>query len=138
MKLYFYIKEKTDGFCYLPDARRFGGGNMSDTMELVQNEDGTFSAYDDTYDIVIHCETEEEQKKVIERLSTDWIPVSERLPEIKNYEECYLVTDGRFCWMAYWTSEKEWIFAECTNCKNKIDWTDVVAWMPLPEPYKED
>ena len=54
---------------------------MSDAMKLVQNEDGTFSTYDDTYDIVIHCETEEEQKKVIERLSTDWIPVSERLPE---------------------------------------------------------
>lgn len=68
-----------------------------------------------------------------------WIPVSERLPEIKkNYLECYLVTDGRFCWMAYWTSEKEWVFAECTNCKNKIDWTDVVAWMPLLELYKED
>lgn len=68
-----------------------------------------------------------------------WIPVSERLPEIKqNYGECYLVTDGRFCWMAYWTPEKEWIFADCTNCKNKIDWTDVVAWMPLPELYKED
>lgn len=73
---------------------------MSDVMEIVQNEDGTFSAYDDAYDITIHCETEEEQKKVIERLSTDWIPVSERLPEIKNYAECYLVTDGRFCWMA--------------------------------------
>ena len=29
-----------------------------------------------------------------------WIPVSERLPEIKNYEECYLVTDGKFIWMA--------------------------------------
>lgn len=56
---------------------------MSDVMELVQNEDGTFSAYDDTYDITIHCETEDEQKKVIEWLSTDWIPVSERLPEIK-------------------------------------------------------
>nr|DAG19682.1 MAG TPA: Protein of unknown function (DUF551) [Caudoviricetes sp.] len=113
---------------------------MSDAMEFVQNEDGTFSEYDDTYDIVIHCETEEEQKKVIERLkATSWIPVSERLPEIKMpYEECYLVTDGRFCWIAYYIREKEWIFADCTNCKNKIDWTDVVAWMPLPEPYKED
>lgn len=113
---------------------------MSDEMILIKNEDGTFDAYDDTYDIVIHCETEEEQKKVIERLeSTNWIPVSERLPEIKkNYEECYLVTDGKFCWMAYYTHGKEWIFADCTNCKNKIDWTDVVAWMPLPKPYKED
>lgn len=41
---------------------------MSDVMEFVQNEDGTFSTYDDTYDVVIHCETEEEQKKVIELL----------------------------------------------------------------------
>ena len=85
--------------------------------------------------------------KIVELLLADleqdekengWIPVSERLPEIKNYAECYLVTDGRFCWMAYWTPEKEWILADCTNCKNKIDWTDVVAWMPIPEPYKED
>lgn len=44
------------------------GGSMSDEMTLVQNEDGTFSTYNDTYDIVIHCETEEEQKKVIEHL----------------------------------------------------------------------
>lgn len=41
---------------------------MSDTMQLIQNEDGTFSEYDDTYDITIHCGTEEEQKKVIELL----------------------------------------------------------------------
>ena len=65
-----------------------------------------------------------------------WISVIDRLPEIKSdYDECYLVTDGRFSWMAYWTSEKEWIFADCTNCKNKIDWKDVVAWMPLPKYY---
>ena len=39
-----------------------------DVMKFVQNEDGTFNTYDDTYDITIHCETEEEQKKVIEHL----------------------------------------------------------------------
>lgn len=62
---------------------------MSDVMEFVQNEDGTFGTYDDTYDIVIHCETEEKQKKVIERLKdTSWIPASERLPEIKITAGC--------------------------------------------------
>lgn len=86
--------------------------------------------------------------KIVELLLADleqdekengWISVSERLSEIKkDYAECYLITDGRFCWMAYWTPEKEWILADCTNCKNKIDWTDVVAWMSLPKPYKED
>jgi hypothetical protein len=43
---------------------------MRDEMTLVQNEDGTFSAYDDTYDVVIHCETEEEREKAIERLKS--------------------------------------------------------------------
>lgn len=47
---------------------------MSDAMKL---KDDTFSAYDDTYDVVIHCETEEEQKKVIDLLKdTGWIPAS--------------------------------------------------------------
>ena len=59
---------------------------MSDEILLIKNEDGTFSAYDDTYDIVIHCKTEEEQKEVIEHLkSTNWIPVSERLPEERDW-----------------------------------------------------
>ena len=49
-----------------------------------------------------------------------WIPVSERLPEIKNYGECYLVTDGRFCWMAYWASEKEWILQNAQIVKIKL------------------
>lgn len=31
---------------------------MSDGMTLVQHEDGTFGAYDDTYDIAIHCKSE--------------------------------------------------------------------------------
>lgn len=48
---------------------------MSDVTKFIQNKDGTFSAYDDTYDITIHCETEEEQKEVIKYLeSTNWMP----------------------------------------------------------------
>ena len=91
------------------------------------------TAYEFGLKIMDYIENMDDEKE------NGWIPVSERLPEIKkNYLECYLVTDGRFCWMAYLASEKEWVFAECTDCKNKIDWTNVVAWMPLPELYKED
>lgn len=59
-----------------------------------------------------------------------WIPVSERLPEIHNYTEKYLVT-----------LERGWVStALCTQCDGKHWWTydDVVAWMPLPEPYKAE
>lgn len=41
---------------------------MRDEILLIKNEDGTFSTYNDAYDIVVHCETKEEREKVIERL----------------------------------------------------------------------
>lgn len=107
---------------------------MSDEMTFAQNEDGTFSTYDDTYDITIHCETEEEQKKVIERLSADWIPVSERLPKASG---TYQVTcmDGRIYRSTYAKFQcklKRW---ELTGARS---YWKVIAWMPLPNPYKED
>lgn len=59
----------------------------------------------------------------------EWIPCSERLPDGKGY---VLVTDygetnigRRFCgkwWLDY--------------CGDKMK--DVTAWMPLPEPHRED
>ena len=127
---------------------------MSDVMEFVQNEDGTFSAYDDTYDITIHCETEEEQKKVIERLkSTNWIPVSERLPEDeKEYlvtlekvygkpEKLYGIANYlKFGDAGYW-NEKKYGYLEWDKYSDGHGGTKmykVIAWMPLPEPYKED
>ena len=105
---------------------------MSDEMTFAQNEDGTFSAY---YDITIHCEAEEEQKKVIERLrATNWIPVSERLPDVSG---TYQVTcmDGRIhrsTYAKFQSKLKRW---ELTGARS---YWKAIAWMPLPEPYKED
>ena len=53
----------------------------------------------DTYDVVIHCKSEDEQKKVIEHLkSISWIPVSERLPE-KHKDVIATVKYSGFCGM---------------------------------------
>lgn len=41
---------------------------MSDGIMLVFGEDGVAREYDDTWDITIHCESEEEQKAVWEKL----------------------------------------------------------------------
>ena len=35
---------------------------MTDELMLMINDDGVAKVYDDTYDITIHCESEEEQK----------------------------------------------------------------------------
>ena len=38
---------------------------MSNEIMLIKNEDDTFSAYDDTYDIVIHCERKMNRRKLL-------------------------------------------------------------------------
>lgn len=68
--------------------------------------------------------------KVIKTLENklQWIPVNERLPETEDY---YLVTDDaggmRTVEISFFVpdSEAPW------------DYVNVIAWMPLPEPYKE-
>ena len=67
-----------------------------------------------------------------------WIPCSERLPEIGEYVLCYL--KGRRYFGQY---------RVCKYCAadkyvnhpyfdfNENGFPNVVAWMPLPEPYKE-
>ena len=42
---------------------------MSEELKIIANEDGTFSEYDDTFDITIHCQSEEEQNEVLEKLN---------------------------------------------------------------------
>ncbi len=57
-----------------------------------------------------------------------WIPVSEKLPKIQNYTDNYLVTLKR----------GGVHIAMFTECDGKSWWTygDVIAWMPLPLPWK--
>ena len=129
---------------------------MSDGMTFVQNEDGAFSAYDDSYDVVIHCETEEEQKKVIERLKAkNWIPVSERLPE--EYDSIFAKFKGTDNWKrGMFEKTSKYVIATVIfddgavlveqahtidgiwRTDNEVLGGTVVAWMEYPEPYKED
>lgn len=95
------------------------------------DENGVADVYDDTYDIVIHCESEEDQKdaRLALKNARRWIPVTERLPEVsqnsvlgwdKNFKRCCLVQyDG------YGFKLNSW------------QYMDIIAWMPLPEPYTE-
>ena len=62
-----------------------------------------------------------------------WIPCSERLPE----EDTYVLATTAWgeITMAEKLSDIAWFIYEGTaNAKSG----DIVAWMPLPEPYRED
>lgn len=114
---------------------------MSDGMTLVQNEYGTFSEYVNTYDVVIHCETEEERKKAIERLeSTNWIPVDERLPETDDY---ILLSFANYSipLVGRYEEDKDgggnfYVGDDLISCLGNDLYVN--AWTPLPKCYEED
>lgn len=106
------------------------------------NKDGVADVYDDTYDIVIHCESEEDQKDAKEALKEirRWIPVTERLPEPETYIlvsldnstlpdiATYRVDDDGSG--AFYAGDEDYTYLSVGLFVN--------AWMPLPKPYREE
>ena len=114
---------------------------MSDGMLLQIRDDGTAELYDDTYDITIHCTSQEEQdaaRVLLKRagaiphwISQDniprWIPCSEKLPDSDDKVLCQTVTKkGAVGMMIGYYGYGRWCCGMNSN---------VVAWMKLPEPY---
>lgn len=81
---------------------------------------------------------EEYSANTSQKSENGWIPCSERLPEtIDDMLQCVIVTnENDWQGMAYYHPQKGWTFAECHNSDKKIDWTEIIAWQPLPQPYK--
>lgn len=125
---------------------------MSKDLMIYFDEDGVAREYDDTYDITIHCESQEEKRKAIEFIKArKWIPCSERLPEEDTevlisyrYKEGEGDTDhvniditsyGTICFggreihtLKEWRQPFDYFHANY----------EVIAWMPLPEPYRRE
>jgi hypothetical protein len=112
---------------------------MSEEMKLVQNDAGKWEAYDDTYDITIHCESEEEQEKALSMLKNiQWIPITEKAPEDESYilvsfENATMVDIARYEaddeGGSFYPGDDEDPYSKYGIYVN--------AWMPLPELYRE-
>ena len=100
-------------------------------MILIQNSDGIWGEYDGAYDITIHCESEEEQKKVLDILERrQWVACTERVPE---EGEKVLACDIHGNMLVGWVYS---IGQGYTAESDATAMRDCVAWMPLPERYE--
>lgn len=89
---------------------------------------------------IIHSHMDE--AKDINVPSNDgWIPVEDGLPEEttgKYYPEMIVTTSyGAVTWGFYRVMDKQWyIYSNIHNELVKAGDKEIVAWQPLPEPYK--
>ncbi len=82
----------------------------------------------------------EDGKSANVKSNDGWIPVSERLPDIRNkiLYDMNLVTleDGEVCLGVYHDQEHEWWTRRQQGEGRYTNKRDVIAWRPLPTPYK--
>ena len=109
------------------------------TKAITRYKGGAFGDYEGTDYFIDKYKTKDIINELAEEYKGGWIPCSERLPKpIDDMLQCVIVTNKNdWQGMAYYHPQKGWIFAECNNSDRKIDWTEIVAWQPLPAPYKE-
>lgn len=113
---------------------------MSDGMMFTQNENGEWEEYNDAYDITIHCESAEEQEKILNIFrNNQWIPCSERLPEEEEY---ILLSFADYTGLDIGRYEKDGENSNFYPGDEEESYASyglvVNAWMPLPEPYRQN
>lgn len=114
---------KTEAIKLIDDRMCFGRGKWSEHHMPIKD---------------IYWEAGEMAIKALET-ETQWIPCSERLPE-EERKEYWICTDTGYQCECRWTNVNHF----WTNLTTSWHWhimdipqyTKVVAWMPLPEPYK--
>jgi len=75
----------------------------------------------------------EKCKEVAELQKSPWIPVTERLPEA--YDSVLACDRDGYTDIAWgwYVAENKWKW----NIGDDVNCDDIIAWMPLPEPYTE-
>ena len=113
------------------DSESFGGVNAFCRAIEIAKEGGMEGNKSRTISI-------NEEQKV-----SGWIPCSERLPKDTEDEEYYqicLVTlaNGDVCLGVYRWDDLEWYTRMSEGEDDYSTIHEVIAWMPLPEPYRKE
>ena len=99
---------------------------LDDIIKDKPKELGQLMAYNKAIEIV---------KQEAEKYNNGWIPCSEKLPELRQDVLVTVKYTGFMGMHGYWIktghmeSENDW-WGDCSG-------GEVIAWQPLPKPYKE-
>lgn len=101
---------------------------LDDAKQAILDLPNAYNGFSDTYDKACIIGVLEEIPSA--QPERKWIPCSERLPEhrlyvLVTYKYEYGLIDNGITW--YSETENKWNTSR-----------EVIAWMPLPEPYKGD
>lgn len=112
-------------------------------ITLTLNEDGVAEVYDDTYDVTVHCESEEEQERVVGILERypGWIPVedTEHTPEDESYVLVSFSNSSHPDIARYEENDEGGTYYPGDDEDSYLKYGLFVnAWMPFPELYRED
>ena len=92
------------------------------------------------YDVLIDARYQVEKDAInmaIEALSAEaeWIPCSERLPK-ENGEYIVSLEDSVYPWAKFFNGK--WFMLSINAIAREFGEYEVIAWMPLPKPYREE
>ena len=125
------VKE-CNGVCPFEDALKHADKEMDEQTVINHDRDWIIGCIE--HDGFIHTDRFDKANQIIhDALSADagWIPCSERLPSNNG---CVLVTDDDGIEFGK-CEDGEWSIWVCEHW-DEWDAKGVIAWMPLPTPYK--
>lgn len=129
---------------YMDDGKDINVNNSdAPYITLTLNEDGVAEVYDDTYDVTVHCESEEEQERVVGILERypGWIPVedTEHTPEDESYVLVSFSNSSHPDIARYEENDEGGTYYPGDDEDSYLKYGLFVnAWMPLPKPYRTE
>ncbi len=128
------------------DVKEIINSHMDDLLDADTEEksilctldkDGVLSEYDDAYDVVIHCTSKEDQEQTVKFIKdSNWISVSERLPEVPEGTEDFYCPEFNVTIKGADKATTLKFAPDGTWFDDSGEVYSVIAWKPLPERYR--